>query len=58
VRDALNLTGLSARQLELEITETALLNDSEATLATLHRFRDRLLVHELPAQLSIRQDQD
>jgi diguanylate cyclase (GGDEF)-like protein len=40
VRDALNLTGLSARQLELEITETVLLHDSEATLATLHQLRD------------------
>ena len=40
MREALALTGLAARQLELEITETVLLNDSEATLATLHRLRD------------------
>jgi diguanylate cyclase (GGDEF)-like protein len=40
VREALELTGLAARKLELEITETVLLNDSEATLATLHRLRD------------------
>ena len=39
VRDALELTGLPARQLELEITETVLLHESEATLATLHRLR-------------------
>ena len=39
VKDALALTGLPARQLELEITETVLLHESEATLATLHRLR-------------------
>jgi diguanylate cyclase (GGDEF)-like protein len=39
VKDALSLTGLPARQLELEITETVLLQESEATLATLHRLR-------------------
>jgi len=39
VQDALDLTGLPGRQLELEITETVLLKDSEATLATLHRLR-------------------
>ena len=39
VKDALDLTGLPAHQLELEITETVLLSESEATLATLHRLR-------------------
>ena len=39
VQDALDLTGLPGRQLELEITETVLLKDSESTLATLHRLR-------------------
>jgi diguanylate cyclase (GGDEF)-like protein len=39
VKEALELTCLPARQLELEITETVLLQESEATLATLHRLR-------------------
>ena len=39
VKDALELTGLPARQLELEITETVLLQESEATLGTLHQLR-------------------
>jgi diguanylate cyclase (GGDEF)-like protein len=36
---ALAASGLAATRLELEITESALLADSEATLATLHRLR-------------------
>ena len=39
VQDALDLTGLPARQLELEITESVLLQESDATLATLHQLR-------------------
>ena len=37
--DALTGSGLPADRLELEITETVLLNDSEATLATLFQLR-------------------
>jgi len=36
---ALDESGLSPTRLEVEITETALLNDSEATLKTLHALR-------------------
>src|SRR3984885_7843888 len=36
---ALEDSGLSARRLELEITESVLLHDSDATLATLHKLR-------------------
>jgi diguanylate cyclase (GGDEF)-like protein len=39
VVSALEDSGLSARRLELEITESVLLQDSEATLATLHKLR-------------------
>jgi EAL domain-containing protein (putative c-di-GMP-specific phosphodiesterase class I) len=39
VIDALRDSGLSARRLELEITETLLLERSEAVLATLHALR-------------------
>jgi diguanylate cyclase (GGDEF)-like protein/PAS domain S-box-containing protein len=37
---ALTASGLVADRLELEITETALLQDSEATLAALHKLRE------------------
>jgi diguanylate cyclase (GGDEF)-like protein len=37
--DALSASGLPADRLELEITETVLLNDSEATLSTLYQLR-------------------
>ena len=40
VKDALRSSGLSARRLELEITESVLLTDSEATVATLHALRN------------------
>jgi diguanylate cyclase (GGDEF)-like protein/PAS domain S-box-containing protein len=36
---ALHESGLSAGRLELEITETVMLQDTDATLATLHQFR-------------------
>ncbi|MGL9616460.1 EAL domain-containing protein [Bradyrhizobium sp. U531] len=39
VTDALSASGLDARRLELEITESVLLQNSEATLATLHELR-------------------
>ncbi len=39
VRRALDGSGLPAHRLELEITESALLQDSEAVLATLHELR-------------------
>ena len=39
VADALASSGLPARRLELEITESVLLQDDEAVLATLHRIR-------------------
>jgi diguanylate cyclase (GGDEF)-like protein/PAS domain S-box-containing protein len=39
VSAALSAAGLSANRLELEITESVLLQDTEATLATLHNFR-------------------
>ena len=37
---ALGASGLPARRLELEITETVLLQDTEATIATLNNLRD------------------
>ena len=70
VVSALAASGLPAQRLELEITESVLLHDNEATLATLHqlqeawradrdgRLRHRLFVAELPAAVSVRQDQD
>ncbi len=39
VTRALDESGLSARRLELEITESVLLHDNEATLSTLHELR-------------------
>src|SRR5579872_5444019 len=39
VSSALARSGLAAERLELEITETVLLQDSDATLATLHELR-------------------
>ena len=39
VREALQRSGLPARRLELEITESALLQDSKTVLATLHELR-------------------
>ncbi|MGY4503438.1 diguanylate cyclase (GGDEF)-like protein [Bradyrhizobium sp. GM24.11] len=39
VTDALEKSGLAARRLELEITESVLLQNSEATLTTLHDLR-------------------
>jgi EAL domain-containing protein (putative c-di-GMP-specific phosphodiesterase class I) len=39
VTSALAASGLPARRLELEITESVLLEESEAVLATLHRLR-------------------
>jgi len=41
VMGALEASGLPPQRLELEITETLLLDDYEGTLATLHRLRDR-----------------
>jgi len=39
VRDALGASGLPAHRLELEITETAMLDDAEKTMALLHQLR-------------------
>jgi len=39
VISALEVSGLAARRLELEITESVLLQESDVTLATLHRLR-------------------
>jgi predicted signal transduction protein with EAL and GGDEF domain len=40
VMDALGASGLPPTRLELEITETVLLQDCDSTLATLHQLRD------------------
>jgi EAL domain-containing protein (putative c-di-GMP-specific phosphodiesterase class I) len=40
VLDALATSGLPPQRLELEITETLMLDDPERSLATLHRLRD------------------
>ncbi|HVG52618.1 MAG TPA: EAL domain-containing protein [Xanthobacteraceae bacterium] len=40
VTSALAASGLPARRLEIEITETILMQNSEATVATLHQLRD------------------
>ena len=39
VKDALKASGLPARRLELEVTESVLLQNSEATLSVLHELR-------------------
>ncbi len=39
MKDALKASGLPAHRLELEITESVLLQNSEATLAVLHELR-------------------
>ena len=70
VVSALAAAGLPARRLEVEITESVLMHNTETTIATLHRlrelgvqhldgrFRHRLFVAELSAQIPVRQDQD
>ncbi len=40
VQNALAISGLASSRLELEITETVLLAESEATISTLHSLRD------------------
>ena len=67
---ALRESGLPADRLEFEITETVMLNDTDATLATLHqlpgnghqhrdgRLRHRLFVAELSQAFPVRPDQD
>ncbi|HWM48914.1 MAG TPA: EAL domain-containing protein [Xanthobacteraceae bacterium] len=40
VTDALASSGLSPQRLELEVTESVLMQNNEATLATLHQLRD------------------
>jgi diguanylate cyclase (GGDEF)-like protein len=40
VMSALSATGLPARQLELEITESVMLQDTDAVLSTLHKLRE------------------
>jgi diguanylate cyclase (GGDEF)-like protein len=40
VAQALEQSGLPARRLELEITETVMIDDTEGSLATLHRLRN------------------
>ena len=70
VAAALKEAGLAAHRLELEITETLLLGNSEAIMAELAdaqgngrrnrdgRFRHRLFEPELSVALPVRQDQD
>ncbi len=70
VVSALAKSGMPANRLQLEITETVLMHNTFNTLATLHaaararradrdgRFRHRLFLAQLPAQLPVRQDQD
>ena len=70
VISALAAASLAPHRLELEITESVLMQSNETTIQRLHqlraawrahldgRFRHRLFVAELSAQLPIRQDQD
>jgi EAL domain-containing protein (putative c-di-GMP-specific phosphodiesterase class I) len=69
VAAALKETGLAAHRLELEITETLLLGNTQAILGAAGsqgdgrgnrdgRFRDRLFEPQLSVALSVRQDQD
>ena len=70
VEEALESSGLPARRLELEITETVLLDDNAANTAMLHRLRGlgiRIALDDfgtgysslgLPAALPVQQDQD
>ena len=70
VFSALAMSGLPPHRLELEVTESVLLQNNEMTLATLHQLRAlgvRIAMDdfgtgysslELPAQLPVRQDQD
>ena len=70
VISALAHSGLSPLRLELEITESLFLAETEANLAILHqlrglgdqhldgRFRHRLFQPQLSPELSVRQDQD
>jgi diguanylate cyclase (GGDEF)-like protein len=45
---ALRESGLPADRLELEITETVMLNDTDATLATLHQLREMGYLRRFP----------
>jgi predicted signal transduction protein with EAL and GGDEF domain len=56
VVSALGQSGLAASRLELEITESVLLQADRTVLDALHQFRD--LGVELFVQLPIRQNQD
>jgi len=47
VKNTLAASGLSASRLELEVTESVLLQDKEATLTTLHQ------LHDLGVQISM-----
>jgi diguanylate cyclase (GGDEF)-like protein len=55
---ALASSGIMPGRLELEVTETAIMHDSEAVFAALSQFRHRLLIPELSPEIPVRQDQD